>query len=70
MRKMFLLFGMLAMVGILFVACSDQQDLTIVAHDRLERPHRFVAPAKQRNDHMRKNHHVAQGQHCIGIGVI
>ena len=28
MRKMFLLFGMLAMVGILFVACSDQQDLT------------------------------------------
>ena len=28
MKKMFLLFGMLAMVGILFVACSDQQDLT------------------------------------------
>ena len=28
MRKMFLLFGMLAMVGVLFVACSDQQDLT------------------------------------------
>jgi hypothetical protein len=28
MRKMFLLFGVLALVGVLFVACSDQQDLT------------------------------------------
>jgi len=28
MRKMFLLFGMLAMVGALFVACTDEQDLT------------------------------------------
>lgn len=28
MRKMFLLFGALALVGVLFVACSDQQDLT------------------------------------------
>ncbi len=25
MRKMFLLFGLLAMVGILFVACTDEQ---------------------------------------------
>ena len=28
MRKMFLLFGMLAMVGLLFLACDSQQDLT------------------------------------------
>ena len=25
MRKMFLLFGVLALVGVLFVACSDEQ---------------------------------------------
>lgn len=28
MKKLFMLFGLLAMVGGLFVACSDQQDLT------------------------------------------
>jgi hypothetical protein len=41
---------------------GHQYDALAGLHRRLQRLDRFRAPDKQRNDHMREYHHVAQGQ--------
>ncbi len=44
-----------------------QQDLLVGRHHIFQRAHRFVPADKQRHDHMRKNHNVAQGKHGEGL---
>jgi hypothetical protein len=51
------------------VDLRDQQDRLVVAHHRLERAHRLVASHEQRHDHVGKDHHVAQRQDGIGVGL-
>ncbi len=41
----------------------DEQDLPLTFHRALQRTHGLVATDKQRYDHVRINHHVAQRQH-------
>ena len=45
---------------------ARQQDLLVVGHDLLKRADRFLAAHKQRHDHMRKHHDVAQRQDGVG----
>ena len=51
------------------VLLRDQQDLLIVLHDVLERPHGFVAADEERHDHVRKHDDVAQWQDRINYPV-
>ena len=48
------------------VNLGGQQDLLVIRHHLLQRLHRFVAPHKERHDHMREHDDVAQGQHRVG----
>ena len=47
------------------VLLGDEQDLLVILHHILERPHRFFAPDKQRHDHVREDDDVAEGQDGI-----
>jgi hypothetical protein len=49
---------------------GHQHDLPARLHGRLERLDGFGSPDEQRDDHMRKHHHIAQGQqrHLEGFG--
>ncbi len=51
-------------LGIVFarILLGDQQDLFVILHHIFQGAHRFVATHKQRHDHMRENHNVAQWQ--------
>jgi hypothetical protein len=41
------------------ILLRDEEDLLVVLHHVLERPHRFLAADEQRHDHMRKHDDVA-----------
>ena len=47
------------------VLLGDEQDLLVVLHHVLERPHRLFAADEQRHDHVRKHDDVAEGQDGI-----
>ena len=47
------------------VLLGDQQDLLVILHHVLERPHRLFAADKQRHDHVREDDDVAEGQDRI-----
>ncbi len=47
------------------ILLGDEQDLLIILHDVFQRPHRFLAPHKERHDHVRKHHDVTQRQNRI-----
>ena len=47
------------------VLLRDQQNLPVVLHDVLERPHRLLAADEQRHDHVREHHDVAKGKDGI-----
>jgi hypothetical protein len=42
----------------LVIFLGQQQDFLVVGHRRLESENGFFAADKQRNDHMRVNHHI------------
>ncbi len=44
-----------------------QQDLLVVLHHRLQRPHRLLAPDEQRHDHVREHDNVAQWKDGMGL---
>ena len=50
------------------VDLGRQQDLAILAHHFLKRPHGFLAPDEQRHDHVGKDHDVAQRQDRVAVG--
>ena len=45
------------------ILLRDQQDLLVVLHHRFQGTHGFLAPHKQRHDHVRKDDDVPQRQH-------
>ena len=45
----------------------DQQDLFVALHGAVQRAHRFLPADKQRDDHVRIHHDIAQGQDWVGF---
>ena len=61
-KRAYLIDGIGRRIVVAGVLLSGKQDLLVGAHDFFKRRDRFLAPDKQRHDHIREDHDVAQWQ--------